>query len=447
MKKTNLVLLLIISSIWIISCQKEEKSPDPMVLYYETENVSLFGGSDGSIDLTITGGTPPYSFAWSNNQYTEDIDSLIAGTYIVNITDQNNDILTDTFFITQPTPNPLILTITGHNVTIYNGNDGSASATVSGGVAPYSYIWSNGLTQDFISGLVAGNYKFTVTDNIGTIKIDSIFISQPNPGPQEDSLFLDYNINEPTVTGSSDGSIDISVSGGYPPYNYSWSNGSKLEDQINLSAGSYSVTVQDQNSQSHTAIIVLSDVVTDIDGNVYSKIRIGEQIWMKENLKVTHNTENIPVVSYVYGNDNNNIEKYGRLYTWDVAMNGSVIEMAQGICPCGWHIPSDNEFKTLEIYLGMSQSDADLENTWRGDGIGTSLIVGGNSGYDAQLSGRMDSPGVYNFQGRIEYMWTSTEYDNDFAWRRCLDLNSIQIGRWNTFPKTYGFSVRCLKDN
>jgi len=97
------------------------------------------------------------------------------------------------------------------------------------------------------------------------------------------------------------------------------------------------------------------------------------------------------------------------------------------------------------MFLGMSRAEADMENTWRGDGVGTRLIIGGSSGYNARLCGRRSSGGAYSLLDVFEYMWTSTEY-GDCAWRRCLDINSDLCGRWNTFPKSYGFSVRCIKN-
>jgi uncharacterized protein (TIGR02145 family) len=130
-----------------------------------------------------------------------------------------------------------------------------------------------------------------------------------------------------------------------------------------------------------------------------------------------------------------------------VAMNGSTAEGTQGLCPCGWHIPTDEEFKILEIHLGMTEAQADMVNIWRGAPVGTMMKAGGGSGYEAKLSGRRSSGGAYSLMGRMEYMWTSTQFDTSLAWRRCLDDYSPHVGRWNTFPKSYGFSLRCIKDN
>ena len=443
MQKGLYIVLIVIISFCMHNCHKEQEEiiPDPIVLTATIVNVTAYGDHDGSIDLTATGGIPPYAFIWSGGQQTEDIDSLAAGTYIVTVCDNNNSTQADTFMVIQPESDALVLTITGVNVTSYNGADGAAYAAVTGGVQPYRYNWSNGSTDKNITGLKSGMYYLTVTDSESTSVTDSIFISQP----AVDAIIVTHTIVAPSETGANDGAIDITITGGYPPYNCSWSDGSNQEDVSNLGAGSYTLTVTDQQSQTYDITVHISDLLTDIDGYTYAIVKIGDQTWMKQNLKVTHNPGGEAILGYAYNNDTNYIGVYGRLYTWDVAMNHSTVELSQGICPSGWHVPSDNEFKVLEMFLGMTQEEADMENVWRGDSVGTKLIVGGSSGYDARLSGRRSSGSSYSLLGQFEYMWTSTEYGS-YAWRRCLDINSPLCGRWNTFPKSYGFSVRCLKD-
>jgi uncharacterized protein (TIGR02145 family) len=240
------------------------------------------------------------------------------------------------------------------------------------------------------------------------------------------------------------------VKGGIPPYSYEWSNGETDPEIDGLAAGLYSVTVSDDVDSVATGSIriqqpVPENSVTDREGNIYLTVRIGDQVWMQENLRVTVDPDSNSIVSYLYNNDEANEETFGRLYTWNVAMNGSGQEGAQGICPAGWHIPSDGEWKTLEIFLGMTQQEADMTNTWRGSPVGTILAKGGGSGYEALFAGRMTSYGTFSLLNQYEYVWTSTEY-GDNAWRRCFESGVSTSGRWNTFPKTYGFSVRCLKD-
>src|SRR5690606_19138509 len=125
---------------------------------------SCANSTDGSIDLTLTGGVGPFSFNWSNGAVTEDISSLGAGTFSVTITDQGTGCqLFDTYTLTAPLPISGSVDITP--VSCNGASDGAIDITVSGGTAPYSFVWNPGniLTED-ISGLDGGSYQVTVTD-------------------------------------------------------------------------------------------------------------------------------------------------------------------------------------------------------------------------------------------------------------------------------------------
>ena len=127
-----------------------------------TTQVSCNGFTDGSIDLTVSGGTPPYSFTWSNAATTEDLSGLVAGQYCVTITDSVNCL--DSVCITVSQPAAINLSGSKSDVSCNGGNDGSIDVTVSGGTSPFSYLWSNGDTTQDVSGLVAGVFSLTVTD-------------------------------------------------------------------------------------------------------------------------------------------------------------------------------------------------------------------------------------------------------------------------------------------
>ncbi len=265
-----------------------------------------------------------------------------------------------------------------------------------------------------------------------------------------DPIVLELTVTDVTEYGGSDGSVKLEVAGGVAPFTYDWSNGATTKDIEGLTAGVYTVTVRDAIDSVAIARDTVNqplpeNILIDIQDNVYTTVVIGDQTWMQQNLKVTVTPDSIPVFCYAYGGAESNAETFGRLYSWDVAMNGSRQEKAQGLCPDGWHIPSDEEWKVLEMFLGMTQAEADMTNVWRGQGVGTSLGKGGSSGYEALYAGRRSSSGGYSLLNQYEYVWTSTEYGSN-AWRRCLDVNQTTVGRWNTFPKSYGFSIRCIKD-
>ncbi len=153
--------------------------------------------------------------------------------------------------------------------------------------------------------------------------------------------------------------------------------------------------------------------ISDFDGNSYSTVRIGEQIWMAENLKTTHYSNGTPLVDgtgvteisgdfttrywFVYGNNSGNKSTYGLLYTWAAVMNGASGTDAnpsgvQGVCPAGWHVPSDEEWKQMEIYLGMSASEANNEN-WRGTDEGGKLKETGTVHWTSPNTGATNASG------------------------------------------------------
>ena len=187
------------------------------------------------------------------------------------------------------------------------------------------------------------------------------------------------------------------------------------------------------------------------DERSYKTVLIGNKCWMAENLNVgqavnlsSGQTDNGIIEKFYYNNNDQFGPTYGGLYTWSEVMNYTTVKGSQGICPTGWHIPTDQEWQEMEMAIGMSFSEAEKGNTWRGIDQGTKLGPGGSSGYNALYSGRA-VPGLgFTAMGSYEYIWTSNE-SSDNAWRRCLESSSTQVGRYDTFPKSYGMSVRCIK--
>lgn len=206
--------------------------------------------------------------------------------------------------------------------------------------------------------------------------------------------------------------------------------------------------------------------VTDFDGNVYKTVQIGEQLWMAENLKVTHyrNGDQIPNISdnnvwenmddgayCSYNNTDSNIDIYGLLYNW------YVVDDSRGLAPTGWHIPTDGEWKQLEMYLGMSQSEADSTD-WRGTDEGGKLKEAGTthwsspnegasneSGFSALPGGFRDEDGFFFLISYGGNWWSSTKFGNFLAWDRSLHYKHSDIYLYGS-DKQYGLSVRCIND-
>ena len=217
--------------------------------------------------------------------------------------------------------------------------------------------------------------------------------------------------------------------------------------------------------------------ITDYDGNTYSTVRIGEQIWMAENLKTTHYSNGTPLVNgtgvteisgdyttkywFVYDDNPDNKSAYGLLYTWAAAMNGASGSAenpsgVQGVCPTGWHLPSDNEWKQLEIFIGMNETEAGNVG-YRGTDEGGKLKEAGytnwnepntsatnKSGFTALGAGHRTNTNNYTNMKTGANFWSATN-SGDQSWTRLLLSSTAQIYRWQ-YLNNFGLSVRCVKD-
>jgi len=184
-------------------------------------------------------------------------------------------------------------------------------------------------------------------------------------------------------------------------------------------------------------------------------LTIGSQVWAKYNLNV--GTRINGAVVQTNNGGTNEVEKYcyddleanctannnGGLYRWDEAMQYVTTEGAQGICPAGSHIPSDNDIKILEMQLGMSQAEADAANYYRGTDQGDQLKPGGTSGLNMPFAGGSEyADGSFFSLSQNAGWWSSTE-SSASAWSRDVFIGESTVLR-TTNEKGYGFSVRCL---
>ncbi|MCF8269364.1 MAG: T9SS type A sorting domain-containing protein [Crocinitomicaceae bacterium] len=216
----------------------------PLTLLTITTNNLCFGAQTGAIDLTVSGGTGPYTYLWSNGITLQDPQNLGAGIYSVTVTDANGCTVQLSATITQPQA-PLTASSTQVNVLCHGSSTGSIDVSVSGGTSPYTYTWSNGVVGQDLVNIPSGTFSLTVTDANACTATTSATITQPS------ALLL---------TGSVNGNnIDISVSGGTVPYNYSWSSGDVTQDLANVSSGTYSVTVTDAFNCSITDTFIVNN--------------------------------------------------------------------------------------------------------------------------------------------------------------------------------------------
>ena len=208
-------------------------------------NVTCFGLGNGSITETATGGNGNFTYAWSNAGSSSTINNLTPANYTVTASDINSCTADTTLSISQPAQLQLADTIS--NITCFGLSNGSIKIGVTGGTVPYNFAWSNTATTQNLSNLSVNNYSVTVTDANGCTLTQTFAVSQPQ------QLALSTTVVNATCFGFQNGSIDLTVSGGTPNYTFSWTGGLGSQNPGNLGAGTYNVTVTDNNQCTATA--------------------------------------------------------------------------------------------------------------------------------------------------------------------------------------------------
>jgi gliding motility-associated-like protein len=219
-------------------------------------NINCHGGN-GSIDITIIGGSPDnYNYTWSTSdgsgivQGQQDQSALTAGSYHLLVSDINGCNAETNVLLTEPAALTLKLVPTHITCQSETFDNGSVNLTVTGGILPYSYMWSNGVTTRDINGLTEGYYSVTVTDANGCNREDSVKVNLPPP-LAFNKLISTYNGFKISCFGRSDGFIQISPTSGLAPYNYSWQGpdgfNQGTKDISGLKAGRYTLIITDSN--------------------------------------------------------------------------------------------------------------------------------------------------------------------------------------------------------
>ncbi len=315
--------------------------------------------------------------------------------------------------------------------------DGEDKGSV--GNPPYNYDWNT-------SGESIGNHtiKATSFDNGGAttsdeliieiiVEIGSAFTANPTSGDAPLTVnFTDQSTNNPTSWhwdfGDGDNSTEQS-----PSHTYS-----------NMGLYDVSLTTNNQDgsdTETKTNFIIVKGTVTDPrDDQTYSIVTIGSQTWFAENLN--YETPD----SWWYDNSSANGDVSGRLYTWNAAVNA---------CPGGWRLSNDDDWKTLEMLLGMSQSEADkTEERGTDEGKKIKSTSGWSSGdngtdevgFSALPGGSRQPTGQFNYILSGGLWWTSDDYGTTQGGHRYIWGNDETVGR-NSYNKEYGFSVRCIKSD
>ena len=302
---------------------------------------------------------------------------------------------------------------------------------------------TEGLTNEYSKSITVSNDNtpptafFTISPSSGTTSTNFVFDASGSSDNEDPTSQLEVRWDF-----DGNGSWDTS-----------WDTDKTITHQYS-SEGTYNATLEVKDTEGLTdeysiSIIISngggSGIFTDPrDGQTYNTVTIGNQTWFAENLN--YETSN----SWWYNNSSANGDVYGRLYTWDAALTA---------CPAGWHLPSDEEWKTLEMALGMSQSEADAEG-WRGTDEGGKMKETGtthwtspnygatnSSGFSALPGGSLNDGSNFDYVGSSGIWWSATEweYNSTCAWCRSLYTVFVDVSR-DRPSKESGFSVRCVRD-
>ncbi len=395
-------------------------------------------------------------------------------TDIVSIPDINNILNGVSVY-----PNPMT---ESSNLRFYQRKPGKTKIeiyNISGKLLSAEQIYLENGTHEFtVSGLPAGLFTIKITNKEFTdaVKLSNLNGKKENASIVYSGIIEDEKETQPKLK-STRSLVDMQYNDG------------ELIRLIGYSSQYVDIStfVPTQTETVEFVFIVnCPGTVTDYDGNIYDVVQIGNQCWISENLKVTHypNGTAIPLVTnntdwanlddnntddaYCYYNNNSGSEAdiYGALYTWAAAMGDNAISSSsnpsgvQGVCPTGWHLPSDDEWKELEMALGMSQAEADAigyhgtnegsklagnSSLWA-SGTLTSNAEFGTSGFTGLPGGyRNYDDGSFYILCYYGYFRSATEGNSSNAWIRKLANHNTEVSRYDN-SKSGGFSVRCLQD-
>ncbi|MBK8854028.1 MAG: hypothetical protein IPN10_07915 [Saprospiraceae bacterium] len=237
------------------------KQKKPLGAFFRIiDNIKCYGEANGGLESEPFGGQPPYSYQWSNGKQDKTIKNLLAGTYIVTITDSAGNSFISDFRLDQPQPLQLNTSLIPE--TEYQ-KDGSVNISISGGTSPYFFLWNTGDINDTLKGLSAGTYTVTVTDINNCTIARSMVVKRVSKDPLSGEIRINKEI---FCFGESTGELEATALGGLSPYAFNWSNGENTKIITNIKAGNYIVTLTDSLGNNFVVQIILgqpSAVISD----------------------------------------------------------------------------------------------------------------------------------------------------------------------------------------
>lgn len=427
-------------------------NPSPILGFLDVTDLVCLEDSTGSIDLTVSGGTEPYMFEWSNGETTEDIFNLAQGTYRVTITDANGCFVVRSGNVKPPVPFTLDFDI--KEVSCPGGQDGAATVIVSGGTGPYTYEWSTGSTDPTITDLSGGEYSVTVTDTNGCITANTVRITEV-PG-----IICSVSKLADVVRGA-DGSLQVQAERGTPPYTYLWSNGGTTAAIDSLDGGMYSVIVTDANG-----------CTTNCSFDLIPLSAIGDYVWIDDDKDGIQDQNEEPfadisvklldpsgnVLDSTLTNENGYYEfvgldagTYGIQFT--APLNYSFTNPGAGGDDA---LDSDPDLNGLVngITLAPGELNWDIDAGFTKDCI--NITDPGEIGYDQYLCGPGNDPEPFvslapasGGEGEIEYLWMYSTEAGPFdaaTWKQVPNSNSPTYDPGILYETTY-FARCARRDN
>jgi len=226
-------------------------SGGPSARILSSANTSCFGNASGTATADGSGGTPNYTYVWSSGDIGAVANGLSANTYTVSVSDANGCVATSTVIIGQPA---LISLTTSSTPAACGSANGSASVIANGGTPGYSYLWYNSSTLSTLNAQLSGSYTVTVTDANGCSQTTTAAI-----GSSGGATIASQSVSNVKCKGGNTGSATITTNGGTAPVTASWSNSATGNSDLNLSAGTYFVTISDANGCTATTSVVITE--------------------------------------------------------------------------------------------------------------------------------------------------------------------------------------------
>jgi len=268
-----------------------------LTLQMSNTNETTYQANNGTATATVSGGTSPYVYNWSNGQSTASINNLNPNSYIINIIDFNGCPVAGSVSVLPYVCDSIDVEVRKINESCFGSSDGLLIInSIQNGTLPYAVEWDSGITGNVNNNLSSGSYGLQITDAKNCPFNNSYRIFS------ESNMSTSYLVDNETSQNANDGMINLSVNYGIPPYTYSWSNGKNTEDISNLSAGNYSVTIEDNNN-------CVIDVIDIIVGTELSVCPIN----LVENNSPVVNTMQVRVQQYIQTNafiNNGNVVSY-----------------------------------------------------------------------------------------------------------------------------------------